>query len=116
MIRRRGLTLVELLAVIAVIGLLMALLIPAVQSAREAARRAQCGNNGKQLGLALLAYEQQSGFFPIGMRAPFSYWPVGPDGYIGYEWTYLIHFILPQLEQQTYYDALGGDRFELGNP
>jgi prepilin-type N-terminal cleavage/methylation domain-containing protein/prepilin-type processing-associated H-X9-DG protein len=117
MVRRPGLTLVELLVVIAIIGLVMALLLPAVQSVREAARRTQCGNNAKQLGIALLSYEQQSRDFAIGLRAPWSGQATTPGGeYQGYEWTYLIHFILPQLEQQAYYDALGGSRFELGNP
>lgn len=119
MVRRPGLTLVELLVVIAIIGLVVALLLPAVQSVRESARRVHCGNNAKQLGLALLSYEQLNGYFPIGMRAPWSYQPATPatnGEYHGFEWTYLIHFILPQLEQQAYYDALGGSRFELQNP
>ncbi len=69
---RRGLTLVELLAVIAIIGVLLALLLPAVQSARESARRTACGNNFKQIALAMLAHHESLRVLPAGTQSTIS--------------------------------------------
>ncbi len=97
----RGFTLVELLVVIAIIGILVALLLPAVQAARESARRAQCSNNLKQLGLALHNYHDTMGKFPLGA----SHNDAGNWGAIdpGHHGSFLVG-LLPFFEQQTVYD------------
>jgi prepilin-type N-terminal cleavage/methylation domain-containing protein/prepilin-type processing-associated H-X9-DG protein len=83
--RRLGFTLIELLVVIAIIAVLIALLLPAVQSAREAARRAQCVNNLKQIGLALHNYHTAIDRFPMAVsKSPIWGWPGDPDGAWGY--------------------------------
>lgn len=104
----RGFTLVELLVVIAIIGVLMALLLPAVQSARESARRTACGNNLKQIGLAIRNYETNQGMLPPGVVCA-TFWGSTCGGL---EWPYFLHCILPYMEQQAYHDAIGGPTFQ----
>ncbi|MFK7821746.1 MAG: DUF1559 domain-containing protein [Planctomycetaceae bacterium] len=113
--RKRGFTLIELLVVIAIIGILISLLLPAVQQAREAARRTQCKNNLKQLGLALHNYHDVHNAFPAGYyswgttdgSAPASMqmdpttWDAGP----GWGWTYSL---LPFLDQSRVFERLPG--------
>jgi prepilin-type processing-associated H-X9-DG protein len=107
---------VELLVVIAIIGILVALLLPAVQAAREAARRSQCMNNLKQIGLALLNYESTHKVFPAGRYGcDATSTPdcdgltdaqrVGPSAFVA---------ILPQLEEQALYEQFAQDKFENG--
>ena len=88
---RPAFTLVELLVVIAIIGILIALLLPAVQAAREAARRSQCANNLRQIGIAVQAYHDTRKALP----------PSRMENYGGVTWAV---FILPFLEQDPFYE------------
>lgn len=121
-----GFTLVELLVVIAIIGILVSLLLPAVQSAREAARRAQCVNQLKQLGLAVLSHESTRNEFPPG-GVTYGVWgqrnqdqipfpcPRGIGDCNGSNWAVEI---LPYLEEQALYDLYDHDEqnFQEGDP
>lgn len=106
-----GFTLVELLVVIAIIGVLVALLLPAVQAAREAARRSQCTNNVKQVGLAVINYETTKKAFPTltifgDNNGQF------PEGPRHHTWLTLI---LPYLEEAAAYDQVNLDRPAVGS-
>jgi prepilin-type N-terminal cleavage/methylation domain-containing protein/prepilin-type processing-associated H-X9-DG protein len=100
----RGFTLIELLVVIAIISVLVALLLPAVQAAREAARRIQCTNNLKQVGLALHNYHAGWNSFPVGFL--YAYKGVLPNSSpLQYRWSGFAQ-MAPQLEQANLYNAL----------
>ena len=106
-----GFTLIELLVVITIIGLLVALLLPAVQAAREAARRIECTNNLKQIALATLNYESVWSTLPRGgfLQSPAAgVGPVNPDGSLNVSGNLFLS-LLPHLEQRPLYNAMNFD-------
>src|SRR5687768_6412775 len=104
LLRYRGFTLVELLVVIAIIGILVALLLPAVQAARESARRTQCNNNLKQIGLSIHNFEGVYGTFPPAQtrvqdpnNPANNNWMHGPTWWV---------YTMPYVEANTAYDKI----------
>ena len=104
--RRRGFTLVELLVVIAIIALLVSLLLPAVQQAREAARRTACQNNLKQIGLALHNYHDAFRTFPPGLVSSSEAWNRNGKSMANHSAWGWVTMILTQLEQRSAVDQL----------
>jgi len=118
MYSRRAFTLVELLVVIAIIGILIALLLPAVQSARESARRTQCTNSLKQIGLAVLNHESNRKEYPPGRKLPdyavngveqggTAYTGVNPNSTVTKTGFYSVHtWLLPFMEEKNIYNLI----------
>ena len=109
---KSGFTLIELLVVIAIIAILIALLLPAVQQAREAARRTQCKNNLKQLGIAMHNYHDTTNKFPIaGMGA--NSVNITDANQSGNVW---MRYIMPYIEQSAMYNQWNeGVQYAVGN-
>ncbi|HET6425819.1 MAG TPA: DUF1559 domain-containing protein, partial [Planctomycetaceae bacterium] len=113
--RSRGFTLIELLVVIAIIAILIALLLPAVQQAREAARRTQCRNNLKQLGLAIHNYVDNYSTLPINRYGDYVYSSVWNGPYEdSRSWSWLVS-IMPYVEASPLYNMLNFENTALND-
>ena len=116
--QQKGFTLIELLVVIAIIGVLIGLLLPAVQKVRESAARLQCTNNLKQIGLAMMNYESTYNRFPAGYldnmttNRPNSAATSNPDPITGWGWGTLI---LPYIEQESLYKSININSIAMNN-
>jgi prepilin-type N-terminal cleavage/methylation domain-containing protein/prepilin-type processing-associated H-X9-DG protein len=109
--RRSGFTLIELLVVIAIIGVLIGLLLPAVQKVREAANRTSCANNLHQIALAAANYESNFRRFPPGSNVspqsvPTAYYPAPPNVPVAGPFTGLLAYLLPYMEQENVYNQI----------
>ncbi|MCA9074758.1 MAG: DUF1559 domain-containing protein [Planctomycetaceae bacterium] len=115
-LKRRGFTLIELLVVIAIIAILIALLLPAVQQAREAARRTQCRNNLKQIGLALHNYHDVFMQFPPGRMTPSRGQAIGMDCWYGH--LSPLYHVLPYIDQANVWNQMDhhNTRVRFGSP
>jgi prepilin-type N-terminal cleavage/methylation domain-containing protein len=108
--QRLAFTLIELLVVIAIVGVLVGLLLPAVQKVRESANRTQCANNLQQIGLAMHSYHDQAGSLPVGYYDP-TPWPQTDNG-PGWGWG---AFLLPYLEQVSLWRQINF-KLDVGDP
>src|SRR5258708_1041129 len=110
---RRAFTLIELLVVIAIIGVLIGLLVAGVQKVGEGANRMKCGNNFKQIGLALHNYHSAFERFPPGTYCEREGWNSATPPL---EWVYFLHYLMPFFEQQNYYNTLGNGTWITSRP